>query len=127
MNKYIKIARPDHWIKQFFVFPGCLFAFLLAGMPEDGSHVVFRIIAGFLSTCLIASSNYVINEWLDAEFDKFHPTKKYRSVVQEDVKGGLYISNTVYFPCWGSGQHGQLGCRFLSVKSGYGSWGFFTM
>lgn len=86
MNKYIKIARPDHWIKQFFVFPGCLFAFLLAGMPEDGSHVVFRIIAGFLSTCLIASSNYVINEWLDAEFDKFHPTKKYRSVVQEDVK-----------------------------------------
>jgi 4-hydroxybenzoate polyprenyltransferase len=42
---------------------------------------------GFLSTCAIASANYVINEYLDAEFDKFHPTKKYRSVVENDVKG----------------------------------------
>jgi 4-hydroxybenzoate polyprenyltransferase len=27
---------------------------------------------------LIASANYTINEWLDAEFDRHHPIKKYR-------------------------------------------------
>lgn len=89
MKKYIKIARPDHWIKQLFIFPGCLFAVLLTDGEGDFSNCVWAIILGFMSTCFIASANYVINEWLDAEFDKFHPTKKYRSVVQEDVKQSI--------------------------------------
>lgn len=89
MKKYIKIARPDHWIKQMFVFPGCLFAILLAEKRGVGPGVLLTMMLGFLSTCFIASANYVINEWLDAEFDKYHPTKKYRSVVTEDVKGKI--------------------------------------
>ena len=83
MKKYIRIARPDHWIKQLFVFPGVLFALLLADRVMISPA---KIIFGFLATCFIASANYVINEWLDAEFDKYHPTKKYRAVVSEDVK-----------------------------------------
>ena len=35
--------------------------------------------------CLIASANYVINEYLDAEFDKYHPIKKNRSLVAQDA------------------------------------------
>lgn len=89
MKKYIKIARPDHWIKQLFIFPGCLFAYLLGNIAFDLPNSIMTIVFGFISTCFIASANYVINEWLDAEFDKFHPTKKYRSVVQEDVKGSI--------------------------------------
>ena len=96
MKKFIRIARPDHWIKQLFVFPGCLFAILLANVTGTMGALVLRIIFGFFSTCFIASANYVINEWLDAEFDKFHPTKKYRSVVQEDVKGSIvYIEYAI--------------------------------
>jgi 4-hydroxybenzoate polyprenyltransferase len=40
-----------------------------------------------LATCFIASANYVINEWLDAEFDRFHPVKKNRAV----VAGGMSV------------------------------------
>lgn len=86
MKKYLKIARPDHWIKQLFVFPGSLFALLLTQMADVNMGLFANVILGFFSTCFIASANYVINEWLDAEFDKFHPTKKNRSVVSEDVK-----------------------------------------
>ncbi len=46
---------------------------------------------GFFSTCFIASANYVINEWLDAEFDKYHPTKKYRPVVNQNMKFSLVM------------------------------------
>ncbi|MCR4754882.1 MAG: UbiA prenyltransferase family protein [Lachnospiraceae bacterium] len=84
MKKYIRIMRIDHWIKQLFILPGVAFAFLL--VPERESDLVIRLILGFISTCFIASANYVINEWLDAEFDKYHPVKKHRSVVENDVK-----------------------------------------
>lgn len=85
MKDYLKIARFDHWIKNFFIVPGIAVAVLLV---ENGLQQIsiWKILIGFFSTCLIASANYVINEWLDAEFDKFHPTKKNRPVVGGNVK-----------------------------------------
>ena len=80
--------RPDHWIKQLFIFPGFLFAYILIGSELNLTHLI-SFITAFVAVSLIASANYVINEWLDAEFDKFHPTKKNRSVVTEDVKGSI--------------------------------------
>lgn len=88
MYKYIRIMRLDHWIKQLFILPGFFFADLLIN-EKIPSQYVGNLIIAFLAVSLIASANYVINEWLDAEFDKFHPTKKNRSVVTEDVKGSV--------------------------------------
>ena len=88
IKKYIKIMRLDHWIKQLFIVPGIIAAILLTKKP-DVNELLFKICAGFFATCLIASANYVINEWLDAEFDRFHPTKKFRSVVSEGVNGKI--------------------------------------
>ena len=91
MKKYIKIARPDHWVKNAFILPGIVIAFLLTDYSISVSQFVMRFICGFIATCFIASANYVINEWLDAEFDKFHPTKKYRPVVSENMKFSLVM------------------------------------
>lgn len=88
---YIKIARPDHWIKNAFIFPGLVLAFILIGAQDTIPVLLLKLVCGFLSTCLIASANYVINEWLDAEFDKFHPTKKNRPVVSENMKFSLVM------------------------------------
>ncbi len=82
--------RPDHWIKQLFIVPGSVAAFLLTHKsPSDFISLTKPFLLGFIATCLIASANYSINEWLDAEFDKFHPTKKNRSAVTEGVKGSF--------------------------------------
>ncbi len=85
MEKYIRIARPDHWIKQLFILPGVVIAVLLTNVSYKDLSIP-ALILGFFGTCLIASANYVINEWLDAPFDKFHPTKKNRPAVTEGVK-----------------------------------------
>lgn len=85
MKNYIKIARPDHWVKNAFILPGVAIAILLTDFTFS-YDVIVKFILGFFSTCFIASANYVINEWLDAEFDKYHPTKKYRPVVSENMK-----------------------------------------
>ncbi len=85
--------RPDHWIKQLFILPGFVFAlFKLPGVDRAGLGL--RLLQGFFAVCLIASANYVINEWLDRDFDRFHPVKKHRSVVEKGadprIVYGLY-------------------------------------
>lgn len=56
--------------------PGAAFAVLLSNSSLD--QFALPLFLGLISTCLIASANYVINEWLDADFDRFHPVKKNR-------------------------------------------------
>ncbi len=90
MKNYIKIARPDHWVKNAFILPGIAIAVLLTGYSFS-VQTVWRFLAGFFATCFIASANYVINEWLDAEFDKYHPTKKNRPVVAENMQFSLVM------------------------------------
>ena len=90
MKSYIKIARPDHWIKNLFIMPGVILANLLTETAFT-AEIGIRFIIGFLATCLIASANYVINEWLDAKFDKYHPTKKNRPVVAGNMKFSLVM------------------------------------
>lgn len=75
--------RFDHWIKQFFIVPGIVCAVLLVNETFSAENFV----EGFIATCLIASANYVINEYLDAEFDRHHPTKKFRAAVKESLNG----------------------------------------
>jgi len=87
VRDYLRLARIDHWIKNIFMVPGIVVAFVIAHPPAAG--VVTRIILGVLSTCLVASANYVINEWLDRDFDRHHPLKKARPAVTANVRGAF--------------------------------------
>ena len=84
MKKYIRIMRIDHWIKQLFIIPGFVCAINL-GNIEFSTELLLLLLIGLLATSLIASANYVINEYLDAEFDKYHPVKSKRVLVGSDV------------------------------------------
>lgn len=80
MGKYIRIARFDHWIKNTFILPGALFSIVMAKTSVDKKIIVELIFC--ISGCiLISSANYTINEWLDREFDRRHPIKKFRTAV----------------------------------------------
>lgn len=116
MKKYIKIARPDHWVKNAFILPGIVIAFLLTDYSISVSQFVMRFICGFIATCFIASANYVINEWLDAEFDKFHPTKKYRPVVSENMKFSLVMLEYAICIVLGVGFSLLVNIPFLAVE-----------
>ncbi|MDR2658954.1 MAG: UbiA prenyltransferase family protein [Spirochaetaceae bacterium] len=95
---YIKIARFDHWIKQLFVLPGAFFAyFLINPSGDDMSVIVFRALLGFAATCITASANYIINEWLDAGYDAFHPQKKERPLVTADINKYIIMAEYAVF------------------------------
>src|SRR5476651_1838363 len=80
---YLAIARFDHSTKHVLIVPGIVLAGLLRGV-HTGS-LALSIVSGFAAAVCVASANYVINEWLDREFDKFHPTKSRRSAVQRNL------------------------------------------
>lgn len=85
---YLRIARPDHWIKNLFILPGVLAAAVLAHEEWTWQGLAAKVVLAFVATSLVASANYVINEWLDAKFDRFHPKKKQRPVVVADLRAG---------------------------------------
>ncbi len=84
VGDYLRIARLDHATKHVFVLPGIALAWLLRGVHS--SDLALSVLLGFLCVVCIASANYVINEWLDREFDKHHPTKSTRASVRTDLK-----------------------------------------
>ncbi|MDO5567639.1 MAG: UbiA prenyltransferase family protein [Planctomycetia bacterium] len=85
---YISIARPDHWFKNVFMVFGIVLVLFYkpALFPDFATFDLWkRIIIAFISTCLVASSNYVVNEILDAPTDKSHPVKKNRPIPSGQV------------------------------------------
>ena len=74
---HLRMMRLDHSIKQAFIFPGILLGIALSGRRWDAG-LALAIGCGTLAATLISSSNYVINEILDAACDRLHPTKKHR-------------------------------------------------
>jgi decaprenyl-phosphate phosphoribosyltransferase len=81
---YFKMTRPDYWLKNIFILPGVVFALAAYHAPIDAG-LILKIIAGTISAILVASANYVINEYLDASFDQYHPVKKSRTAVVCEV------------------------------------------
>jgi 4-hydroxybenzoate polyprenyltransferase len=76
---YLSIARPDHWFKNVFMALGVLLAYFYH--PDLlGTHSALAILWAVAATCLIASSNYVLNEILDAPTDRSHPVKRNRPI-----------------------------------------------
>jgi decaprenyl-phosphate phosphoribosyltransferase len=79
IQPYVSIARPDHWFKNVFMALGVLLAIFYH--PEAvRAATLGQIVLAVVATCLIASSNYVINEILDAPTDRNHPVKRRRPI-----------------------------------------------
>ena len=77
LRAHIAIARLDHSIKNLFVLPGVIVP-LSVDPALFNLHLIHTLILAFVAITLVACSNYVINEVLDAPYDRLHPIKKNR-------------------------------------------------
>ena len=105
------MARPDHWSKNIFMFPGVAVAYLETDISII--QLLQPLTLGFIATCLIASANYVLNEFLDAQFDRFHPSKKNRPAVRENISGKIVSIEYVGLMLAGFGLASFINAKFM--------------
>jgi len=86
----LRLARPKQWVKNILVLaaPGA------AGVLDQSAAVRDTAIA-FVCFCLAASGTYYLNDALDAEADRVHPTKRFRPVAAGDVSVRMAITGAI--------------------------------
>ena len=77
---YLKAIRIYHWPKNLLVFLPALTGHLLT--PESFS----TLLVVFFSLSFVASGMYLMNDLLDIDNDKKHPTKKNRLIASGSLK-----------------------------------------
>lgn len=111
LDDHIRIARPDHWIKNVFMLPGAALAMTLSG--RFSLDLVALVTVALLALCLLASANYTINEYLDARFDRFHPLKRARPGAQGRLQPRLVVLQYLLLAAAGLGLAQLLGTPFV--------------
>ncbi|MDW8052194.1 MAG: decaprenyl-phosphate phosphoribosyltransferase [Armatimonadota bacterium] len=71
----LQAMRPHQWIKNLLVFAALLFTAQFTNLG-----LLWRTVLGFFALCFTASSIYIVNDILDRERDRHHPTKRYRPI-----------------------------------------------
>nr|QKW93629.1 decaprenyl-phosphate phosphoribosyltransferase [Cystobacter sp.] len=85
----LKALRVHQWAKNVLVFVP-----LLAAHKGLNGPLLLQALLGFLSFSLCASSVYVLNDLLDLDSDRKHPTKRRRPFAAGDlsVRAGLWLA-----------------------------------
>lgn len=78
LTDLIKLFRLKQWIKNGFI----LFPLIFSGQLYD-LHRLVQCWMTFIGFCLISSSMYILNDFLDAKTDRSHPEKSQRPLAQK--------------------------------------------
>ncbi len=86
----IRALRPKQWLKNTLVVA----APLAAGVLTD-PDVWLPVVVAFATFCLASSGVYLVNDALDVESDRAHPTKRSRPI----ASGELGVRTAVVMAC----------------------------
>ncbi|WP_298717988.1 decaprenyl-phosphate phosphoribosyltransferase [Chitinophaga sp.] len=112
--QYLKLLRPKHWAKNLFLFIPPFFAgeiFLVEKLKVLG--------LAFVCFSLVASSIYVINDYMDIEADRAHPVKKNRPLASGAVSPAAGLAVFVLAVLLGFGLAYFISYKFMFVLGIY--------
>lgn len=75
LKALFKTMRPRQWTKNVFVLAALVF-----DQKLTDPQALLRSLAGFALFCLLSSTVYIINDVMDVEADRKHPTKCRRPI-----------------------------------------------
>ncbi len=109
----LKALRPHQWVKNIL-----LFLPLVAAHRFDGSGLLIVLVAA-IAYSLAASSIYIVNDLLDLEADRLHPTKKRRPFAAGTVPIGVGMATGLGLGVFALGLAYAISWAMLGVVSVY--------
>src|ERR1700681_5118080 len=76
--------RPRQWTKN-----GLLFVALAFTLNLQEPSLLVRTFAAFACFCALSSAGYLLNDILDVEADRAHPTKRSRPIAAGQIRVGV--------------------------------------
>ncbi|MBI5829203.1 MAG: UbiA family prenyltransferase, partial [Chloroflexi bacterium] len=86
----LKTMRPQQWTKNAVVFAALVFDVKLT-QP----YYLGRTMTAFVLLCLLSSAVYIINDLVDIEKDRQHPTKRSRPLAAGTLSKGAAIAAAI--------------------------------
>ncbi len=114
MMPLLRSLRPEQWLKNGFVLAPLVFS----GSLTDGD-AVFRSLLAVAAFCAAASATYLVNDVLDREADRGHPTKCRRPIASGAVGVGVALGTALVLVIVGAGTALFLGGWFPAVLGAY--------
>jgi 4-hydroxybenzoate polyprenyltransferase len=85
--------RPRQWTKNLVVFAGLIFSRNIGNWSMQ-----WKVWATFIAFCAVVGAGYILNDILDRENDRVHPTKKFRPIASGRLgigKAGMVAASLV--------------------------------
>ncbi|MCH5311435.1 MAG: decaprenyl-phosphate phosphoribosyltransferase [Prevotella sp.] len=96
MSRFIKIIRPQQWVKNLFVFLPMFFG----GSLTDVHDIINSLLTFFAFSC-VASSVYCYNDIIDVDADRRHSVKCHRPIASGAVSVVQAYILMVFMLCLG--------------------------
>ena len=93
LKAVFKTMRPKQWIKNVFVFAAIVF-------DKQLTHVVplLHTVLAVLAFSLVSSAVYLVNDLVDIEKDREHPTKRKRPLASGDLSPKVALIAAIVLP-----------------------------
>jgi decaprenyl-phosphate phosphoribosyltransferase len=120
----VRLLRPEQWTKNLFVVAPLFFT-----PPALSLASVAAVAGGVLCFCLLASAIYIVNDYLDREADRIHPTKAKRPLAAGTVSVPvalslliLLLSGGLALALWLSPAFAAVGAAYVAMNLAYSLW-----
>ncbi len=110
----LRTMRVRQWVKNGFIFVPLVFDRKLTDLAY-----VSKSVAGFFLLCLITSTVYIINDLVDIEADRAHPTKRRRPLPSGALSPGVAIAAAIILPLVSLPLAFALNPIFATILAGY--------
>lgn len=94
IKNYISLLRIYQWVKNLILFAGIIFA-----KKVNEPNLFLNVVYAFILFSIIASCQYVVNDYLDRKEDALHPEKKHRPLASGAIDPSITLFLTMLILC----------------------------
>lgn len=87
IHPWLRLVRPLQWAKSTVVLAPLVFS-----REFNDLATAAAALGALIAFCLMSSATYIVNDWLDRERDRHHPTKRFRPLASGQIAIGWALS-----------------------------------